>query len=78
MRKTDLDSAAILRRRVKLTERGTEDDGDDFLTRCILLDFSSVTFVDPAGVDFLRSLQEEYTRLNVSMYIAGCSGGGFF
>lgn len=74
VRKTELDSAELLRKRAKLAEKGIEEDGEDFLTKCVLLDFSCVTFVDPSGVDFLRSLQGEYTRLGISMYIAGCSG----
>lgn len=73
IRKTKLDAAAVLRKRVKLADKGLED-GDELLTKCIVLDFSCLTFVDPAGVDFLRSMQADYAKLGVSMYIAGCSG----
>ncbi|XP_018576985.1 solute carrier family 26 member 10 isoform X2 [Anoplophora glabripennis] len=73
IRKTGLDAAAVLRKRVKLTDKGLEDE-DELLTKCIILDFSCLTFVDPAGVDFLRTMQSDYAKLGVSMYIAGCSG----
>nr|XP_023014676.1 solute carrier family 26 member 6-like [Leptinotarsa decemlineata] len=74
VRKTGFDAADILRRRVKHAERGLEDNSEELLTRCLILDFSCLTFVDPAGVDFLRTLQADLNSLSISMYIAGCSG----
>ncbi|CAG9821141.1 unnamed protein product [Phaedon cochleariae] len=73
VRKTGLDAAEILRKRAKLAEKEFQND-EEFLTKCIMLDFSSLTFVDPSGVDFLRGLQADYAKLNISMYITGCSG----
>ncbi|KAG5891410.1 hypothetical protein JTB14_031477 [Gonioctena quinquepunctata] len=73
VRKTGFDAAAILRKRSKLAERGIHED-DELLTRCLILDLSCLTFVDPAGVDFLRTLQADCNELNISMYISGCSG----
>lgn len=71
-RKTQVDAAAILRRRIKLNGNGIEA-GDDLLFKCIILDFSCLTFVDPSGVDSLKALQEDYERLGISMFITGCS-----
>ncbi|XP_057665771.1 solute carrier family 26 member 6-like isoform X2 [Diorhabda carinulata] len=76
VKKTELDAAATLRRRAKLTEKGLQDE-EELLLKCVILDFSSLTFVDPAGVDFLRSLQDDYKRLNIHMLISGCSGPVF-
>ncbi|KAJ8913640.1 hypothetical protein NQ315_007357 [Exocentrus adspersus] len=73
VRKTGLDAAAVLRKRAKLAAKGLEDS-EELLTKCMILDFSCLTFVDPAGVDFLRSMQADYAKLGVAMYIAGCSG----
>ncbi|KAJ8926282.1 hypothetical protein NQ314_021359 [Rhamnusium bicolor] len=72
VRKTGFDATAVLRKRVKLQEKGIQ--GEELLTKCLLLDFSCLTFIDPAGVDFLRALQADCSKLNVTMYIAGCSG----
>ncbi|CAH1111882.1 unnamed protein product [Psylliodes chrysocephalus] len=76
VKKTYIDAAAVLRRRVKLTEKGMQDD-EEFLVKCIILDFSSLTFVDPAGVDFIRGLQADYKQLGIYMLISGCSGPVF-
>nr|CAH7731257.1 unnamed protein product [Callosobruchus chinensis] len=73
-RKTDLDTGAILRRRTVLAQRGSNAEEEDLVTRCIILDFSAVTFVDPAGVTSLRMLQADYEKLGVHMFISGCSG----
>ncbi|XP_072382681.1 prestin-like isoform X1 [Diabrotica undecimpunctata] len=76
VKKTEFDAAAVLRKRAKLADKGLQDD-EEFLTKCIILDFSSLTFVDPAGVDFLRTMQDDYKRLNIYMLISGCSGPVF-
>ncbi|KAJ8960678.1 hypothetical protein NQ317_012329 [Molorchus minor] len=76
VRKTGFDAAAVLRRRVKMQEKGRQDD-EEFLTKCLMLDFSGLTFVDPTGVEFLRNLQADYEKLGISMYVAGCSGPVF-
>ncbi|XP_033223043.1 solute carrier family 26 member 10-like isoform X3 [Belonocnema kinseyi] len=45
--------------------------------RVLILDFSALIHIDPAGVAMLRSLVEEYKKIEVSLYIAGCSGPVF-
>lgn len=73
--KVGLDPAAILRTRRKLMERGLSfDNQEELLTRAIVVDFSSLTFLDPSGVNFLRQLQEDLDQLEIALYIAGCSG----
>lgn len=72
-RKTGIDAAAILRKRVKLSET-VENGNEELMTKCVILDFSCVTFVDPAGVDLLRNLQSDYSKLGIKMFISGCSG----
>lgn len=73
VRKTQIDAAAILRRRAFLKERGIHEDDELFL-KCVILDFSCLTFIDPSGVDVLKSVQEDYEQLGISMYITGSSG----
>lgn len=73
IRKTQIDASAILRRRSLLKERGLHED-EDLPFKCLILDFSCLTFIDPSGVDFLKTLQEDYEQLDISMYITGCSG----
>ncbi|CAG9861405.1 unnamed protein product [Phyllotreta striolata] len=76
VKKTEIDAAAVLRRRAKLLEKDIQED-EQFLVKCIILDFSSLTFVDPSGVDTLRGLQADYKQLNILMLISGCSGPVF-
>lgn len=71
-RKVGFDPDSVLRRRLKLEESHTESE--ELLTRCIVLDFSALTYVDPSGVQLLRQLKSDYGQLNIELYIAGCSG----
>ncbi|XP_060524163.1 prestin-like isoform X2 [Cylas formicarius] len=39
--------------------------------RCLILDFSSVSYIDPSGVTMLKSIIESFMKLSVPVYIAG-------
>lgn len=78
-RKMGFDPQSVLRRRAKLEESSfanssTSDSFDELMTKCIVLDFAALTFVDPAGVELLRQLQADYAKLGVVLFIASCSG----
>lgn len=47
---------------------------EELLVKCIILDFSAVTYIDPAGTRLLSDLASEYKELNIALYIANCSG----
>ncbi|KAF7282110.1 prestin-like isoform X2 [Rhynchophorus ferrugineus] len=75
VQKVGLDPGAILRKRTKLKEKGIPlDEEEDLLARGIVIDFSSLTFVDPSGVNFLRQLQSDLDKLRIALYLTGCSG----
>lgn len=42
--------------------------------RCLILDFSSVSHIDPSGVSMLKSVVENFTKLGIPVYIASCKG----
>ncbi|RZC35028.1 Sulfate transp and/or STAS domain containing protein, partial [Asbolus verrucosus] len=75
-KKLGFDPASVLRKRIKMEESGSRSISEDLdlLTKCVILDFSALTFVDPSGVDQLRQLQSDYAKLDIAMYIAACSG----
>lgn len=74
-RKVGFDPDAVLRKRLKLEEsRNSSTESEELLTRCVILDFSALTYVDPSGVQQLRQLKSDYGQLNIELYIAGCSG----
>ncbi|CAH1164194.1 unnamed protein product [Phaedon cochleariae] len=41
--------------------------------KCVIMDFSSLSYIDPSGVSMLQNVIESFRKLNVSFYIAGCS-----
>lgn len=41
--------------------------------RCLILDFSALSYVDPSGVSMLKILAEEFKRIDIPIYIGGCS-----
>ncbi|KAL3278616.1 hypothetical protein HHI36_016156 [Cryptolaemus montrouzieri] len=41
--------------------------------KVIILDFSSLSYIDPSGVSSLRVLAESFHKINIPLYIAGCS-----
>ncbi|KAK4878201.1 hypothetical protein RN001_010707 [Aquatica leii] len=50
---------------------------DEVYCRCVILDFTALTYVDPSGVQILKSLDGDYRHVGVDMYICGCSSPVF-
>ncbi|XP_076265513.1 prestin-like isoform X2 [Rhynchophorus ferrugineus] len=40
--------------------------------RCLVLDFSSVSYIDPSGVTMLKNIIESFTKLDIPVIIASC------
>ncbi|KAL6267139.1 hypothetical protein P5V15_000218 [Pogonomyrmex californicus] len=62
-----------LNRRQKAACNGTVAEEIKKL-RILILDFSALSHIDLAGANALRNIVDEYCAIQVSMYIAGCSG----
>ncbi|CAG9767761.1 unnamed protein product [Ceutorhynchus assimilis] len=78
VQKVGIDAADSLRKRAKLREKGFDvDEEEGFIAKGIVIDFSSLTFLDPSGVAFLRQLQSDLEKLGIALYIAGCSGQSY-
>lgn len=78
VQKIGMDPAAVLRKRTKLREKGIQyEDEEGLLVKGVIIDFSSLTSLDPSGVVFLRQLQTDLEKLGVALYIAGCSGQSY-
>lgn len=41
--------------------------------KCLILDFSALTSIDPSGVQLLKILIQDFNKLFISILIAGCS-----
>lgn len=42
--------------------------------KCLIMDFSSVSYMDPSGAAMLKNEINNFKLLNVLFYIAACSG----
>lgn len=66
-----IDLAKEIKRYTKLTSQNMKYDSLTF--KCLILDFSALSYIDPSGVISLKSLIKEFQKLSVIVYIAGCS-----
>ncbi|KAK4883429.1 hypothetical protein RN001_006748 [Aquatica leii] len=41
---------------------------------CIIIDFSAVSYIDPSGVSIMKIIGEDFSRINIPVYVAGCCG----
>ncbi|KAK9754976.1 Sulfate permease family [Popillia japonica] len=41
--------------------------------RCLILDFSALSYVDPAGVSMLKNIEHFFKQLDIPIYVTGCS-----
>nr|CAD7601855.1 unnamed protein product [Timema genevievae] len=41
--------------------------------RCLILDFSALSYIDPSGVNMLRILGEEFSKIEIPVYVSGSS-----
>lgn len=42
--------------------------------KCLILDFSAVSYIDPSGVSMLKLIGQDFHRIDVPVYVAGCCG----
>ncbi|GJQ80669.1 hypothetical protein Trydic_g9253 [Trypoxylus dichotomus] len=73
-KKIGFDPAKVLAKQDDVKCNGEGKVPEQLLVRCIILDFSAVTYVDPVAAQMLRTLAEECKKLGVSLYITNCSG----
>lgn len=41
--------------------------------KCVIIDFSALSYVDPSGCTALKLLISEFNKISINIYIAGCS-----
>ncbi|XP_057331226.1 prestin-like isoform X2 [Microplitis mediator] len=42
--------------------------------RCIVIDFSALTYIDPSGIAILHAVYDEFSSIGILVCLAGCSG----
>lgn len=53
--------------------RVNEQDYHEEEINCIIMDMSALSYVDPSGIKMLHSIADEYSSIDVPVFIAGCS-----
>lgn len=46
---------------------------DPIYLRCLILDFSALSYIDPSGVSSLITLVKGFNKLQIHVFISGCS-----
>lgn len=73
----DVTPQKILKRRMKLAKNdvyGNEHVSEEVLDlRCIIMDMSALSYVDPTGIGVLHAIADEFSLIDVAVYLAGCS-----
>lgn len=41
--------------------------------KCLIIDFSALSYIDPSGVTSLKLLIDDFNKLSINVYIAGAS-----
>lgn len=66
----------IVKHRKKLIEEGhfLDDKGaeDEHELRCVIMDMSALSYIDPTGVHALHLISEEFTQVNIEFYFVNC------
>lgn len=42
--------------------------------KCLILDFSSVSHIDPSGISTIKIIAQSFQKLDITIYIAACTG----
>ncbi|KAL2716479.1 prestin isoform X1 [Vespula squamosa] len=68
----------VIRQRIKLRQKGIHLDEQDFVhkdgLRCIIMNMSAVSYIDPTGVNVIHAVASEFTEIQIHFYLASCSG----
>ncbi|XP_034941936.1 solute carrier family 26 member 6-like isoform X2 [Chelonus insularis] len=71
----------VLKKRMKKLKSITDDcNYDDDLEqklRCIVMDLSALSYIDPSGITILHAISDEFASINIPIYLAGCSAPVF-
>jgi len=57
-----------------LNVKNSEDEEE---LRCIIMDMSGLSYIDPSSVRILHVVVEEFTSVNIAFYFAGCNSPVF-
>lgn len=73
----------VVEERNKLAKKGLypnqseSEDKDNEALKCIVIDLSALSYADPSGIRTLKFLVTEFQKIEIPIYLAGCSGPVF-
>lgn len=50
-----------------------DHDNDQNELHCIVMDMSALSYIDPSGIGALHAIADEFSLIDVPVYLAGCS-----
>ncbi|XP_046815512.1 sulfate transporter isoform X1 [Vespa crabro] len=67
----------VIRQRLKLKQKNIHLDEQDFEhkdgLRCIIMNMSAVSYIDPAGVNVIHAVASEFSEIQIHFYLASCT-----
>ncbi|XP_015181056.1 PREDICTED: solute carrier family 26 member 10 [Polistes dominula] len=67
----------VIRQRMKLRQKGIHLDEQDFEhkdgLRCIIMNMSAISYIDPTGVNAIHAIASEFAEIQINFYLANCS-----
>lgn len=69
----ELDPAAEIRKQSE--NEGKQSKSFDLRKqlKCLIIDFSALSYIDPSGVSTLKQIIADFNKLNINVYISGAS-----
>lgn len=52
---------------------GTQQRYESIDLKCLIIDFSALSYIDPSGVSSLKLLIDDFNKLSINVYISGAS-----
>ncbi|KAI4502188.1 hypothetical protein M0802_002870 [Mischocyttarus mexicanus] len=67
----------VIRQRMKLKQKGIHLDEQDFEhkdgLRCIIMNMSAISYIDPTGVNAIHAIASEFAEIQINFYLASCT-----
>lgn len=75
----DVEPQKVLKLRAKKAKTAIVQDKIDNIDNnnelnCIVMDMSALSYVDPSGIGVLHSIADEFSLIDIQVYLACCSG----
>ncbi|XP_011313733.1 solute carrier family 26 member 6 isoform X1 [Fopius arisanus] len=67
----------VLKIRAKRAKNGLQVYQEQEDLNCVIMDMSALSYVDPSGIKMLHAIADDFSTVDIEIYIAGCSAPVF-